>query len=190
MLGSPLPLTMRLLAGLVLCLAAVGASASLYTEGGDVVVIASSADLKATLKPGAGALVEFYAPWQVPGSGSPELRCWGPAGGALILRRAQGVVNSALHLPVPLAPCRRCRRLYFGAAAAVLPRRTPDLSPCQRVSRLACFDTASTTAAAFAHGGCRRCMCLLGAAAAPFRPSGPHTPLPPSAPAGAGTART
>lgn len=108
---------MRLLAGLVLCLAAVGASASLYTEGSDVVVIASSADLKATLKPGAGALVEFYAPWQVPGSGSPELRCWGPAGGALILRRAQGVVQCAASPgssgalpPLPPPVLRRCRR--------------------------------------------------------------------------------
>lgn len=174
--GSSLPLTMRLLAGLVLCLAAVGASASLYTEGGDVVVIASSADLKATLKPGAGALVEFYAPWQVPGSGSPERRvlgacrcphliiyaavcCWSCCDSSPCSRC---VWRPCRRLPTPVL--RRCRR----CTAPPSPAATPDLPPCQRVSRLACLDTASMTAAAFAHGGCRRCLRLLGAAARSF----------------------
>lgn len=54
---------MRLLAGLVLCLA-IGASASLYSEGGDVLVLTPN-NFDALRKPGAAALVEYYAPWQV-----------------------------------------------------------------------------------------------------------------------------
>ncbi len=62
---------MRLLVGLVLgLLLAVGATASLYQEGGDVLVIKDHDALK---KVGA-ALVEFYAPWQVP---LREALCWG-----------------------------------------------------------------------------------------------------------------
>lgn len=54
---------MRLLAGLVLL--AVGATASLYSDGGDVVVL-KPGNWKDVMKPGAAALVEFYAPWRVP----------------------------------------------------------------------------------------------------------------------------
>lgn len=183
--------TMRLLAGLVLCLA-IGASASLYSEGADVLVLTPS-NFEALRKPGAAALVEFYAPWLGP--------LWKPgcssAGSAVLLWSEQ---RERCLLGPPAEPpgvcCRRHLRLYRDAAAD----RTAPCSPL-RLSRLPQLLQPTTAALDIAAGAARAAkMPPPGPAGVsptlassvfpnPRLTSRPH-PSPHTPPAGAATART